>query len=397
MRLEAETSDELGSLVEAFNMMAAELQTNRAKLEQSRQDLEQKNIEVDERRRYIETILERVATGVISLDAAGRISTMNGAAERLLGIEASSLGKSAQDVFAREDLRALVPMLEAVGKPGERGFVQEVTLTREGREINLATAGTVMAGGAGTAEGAVLVLDDVTPLIRAQRVAAWRDVARRLAHEIKNPLTPIQLSAERMRRHFSGAAPQTQALVGECTDAIITEVEALKGLVDEFAQFARMRGPRMVPTDVNQLIEDTLSLYAGVLQRGTLRIERQLAAELPAVRLDAEQIRQVVINLVDNAMEALGGPDAGATPERGAADDHRADHARRQEQPGPARRQRQRTGRARGGPRQAVHAVLLDQRPGQRARPGDRAAHHRGARRRHRSQRSPARRHHVYR
>jgi two-component system nitrogen regulation sensor histidine kinase NtrY len=314
VRLEAETSDELGSLVEAFNMMAAELQSNRAKLDQSRQDLEQKNVEVDARRRYIETILERVATGVISLDAAGRISTMNGAAERLLGIEESSLGKPVQEVFAREDLRALVPMIEAVGKPGERGFVQEVTLTREGREINLATAGTVLAGGAGTAEGAVIVLDDVTPLIRAQRVAAWRDVARRLAHEIKNPLTPIQLSAERMRRHFSGAASQTQALVGECTDAIIAEVEALKGLVDEFAQFARMRGPRMVPTDVNQLIEDTLSLYEGVLQRGTLRIERQLAAGLPAVRLDAEQIRQVVINLVDNALEALGGANAAPRP-----------------------------------------------------------------------------------
>ena len=314
VRLEAETADELGALVEAFNLMASELQNNRTKLEQSRQDLEQKNIEVDGRRRYIETILERVATGVISLDAGGRISTMNGAAERLLGIDESSLGQQAQDVFGREDLRALVPMVEAVGKPGERGFVQEVTLTRDGREINLATAGTVLAGGAGTAEGAVLVLDDVTPLIRAQRVAAWRDVARRLAHEIKNPLTPIQLSAERMRRHFSGAAPQTQALVGECTDAIITEVEALKGLVDEFAQFARMRGPRMVPTDINELIEDTLGIYAGVLQRGTLRIERQLAAGLPAVRLDAEQIRQVVINLVDNAMEALGGPDAGPRP-----------------------------------------------------------------------------------
>ena len=314
VRLEPETSDEMGSLVEAFNMMAAELQTNRSKLEQSRQDLEEKNIEVDGRRRYIETILERVATGVISLDAAGRISTINGAANRLLGLETSSVGKHARDVFAGEELRALVPMIEAVHKPGEHAFVQEVTLTREGREINLATAGTVLAGGDGTAEGAVLVLDDVTPLIRAQRVAAWRDVARRLAHEIKNPLTPIQLSAERMRRHFSGAAPQTQALVGECTDAIITEVESLKGLVDEFAQFARMRGPRMVPTDVNELIEDTLTLYEGVLQRGSLRIERQLASTLPAVRLDAEQIRQVVINLVDNAMEALGGPDALSRP-----------------------------------------------------------------------------------
>ena len=145
-------------------------------------------------------------------------------------------------------------------------------------------------------------------------MAAWRDVARRLAHEIKNPLTPIQLSAERLRRHFSASPPQTQALVGECTDAIIAEVEALKGLVDEFAQFARLRGPRMVPTDLNRLVDDTLRLYGGVLQKGTLRVEQQLDAALPQVRLDAEQIRQVIINLVDNAMEALGGPSAGARP-----------------------------------------------------------------------------------
>ena len=158
------------------------------------------------------------------------------------------------------------------------------------------------------------MLDDVTPLIRAQRVAAWRDVARRLAHEIKNPLTPIQLSAERLRRHFSSAPPQTQALVGECTDAIIVEVEALKGLVDEFAQFARLRGPRMVPTDLNRLVDDTLRLYGGVLQKGGLKVEQQLASALPQVRLDAEQIRQVIINLVDNALEALGGPTAAARP-----------------------------------------------------------------------------------
>ena len=120
-----------------------------------------------------------------------------------------------------------------------------MTLARDDREINLAVAATILVGDHGEREGAVLVLDDVTPLFRAQRVAAWRDVARRLAHEIKNPLTPIQLSAERLRRHFGGAPPPTQALVTECTDAIITEVEALKGLVDEFAQFARLRAPRV--------------------------------------------------------------------------------------------------------------------------------------------------------
>jgi nitrogen fixation/metabolism regulation signal transduction histidine kinase len=160
----------------------------------------------------------------------------------------------------------------------------------------------------------VLVLDDVTPLIRAQRVAAWKDVARRLAHEIKNPLTPIQLSAERLRRHFSQAPPQAAALVVECTDAIITEVEALKGLVDEFAQFARLRGPRLLPLDLNRLVEEALQLYAAVLQQGTVRVVRRLEPGLPLARLDAEQIRQVIINLVDNALEALGGPSAPARP-----------------------------------------------------------------------------------
>ena len=314
VRLESESGDELGSLVEAFNMMAAELQTNRAKLDESRRDLEHKNTEVEGRRRYIETILERVATGVISLDAQGRISTINGAAERLLGIGASSEGLPVRDVFNREDLAPLAPLVEAVEQRAERGLVQEVTLTREGREINLATAATVLTGTGGDVEGAVLVLDDVTPLIRAQRVAAWRDVARRLAHEIKNPLTPIQLSAERLRRHFVNAPAHTTALVAECTDAIITEVEALKGLVDEFAQFARLRGPRMMPTDLNGLVDDTLRLYGGVLQQGHLRIERQLASHLPSVRIDTEQIRQVIVNLVDNAMEALGGPVAPPRP-----------------------------------------------------------------------------------
>jgi two-component system, NtrC family, nitrogen regulation sensor histidine kinase NtrY len=314
VRLEPETSDELGSLIEAFNMMAAELRTSRERLDQSRLDLERKNIEVDARRRYIETILERVATGVISLDASGRISTVNGAAERLLGLDDAAVGQPARAVFDRGELRPLQPLVDATERSDPRGVVQEITLAREEREIHLATAATVLTGDDGQSEGAVLVLDDVTPLIRAQRVAAWRDVARRLAHEIKNPLTPIQLSAERLRRHFSAAPTQTQALVGECTDAIIAEVEALKGLVDEFAQFARLRGPRMVPTDLNRLVDDTLRLYGGVLQKGSLRVEQQLANELPPVRLDAEQIRQVIINLVDNALEALGGPSAAAQP-----------------------------------------------------------------------------------
>jgi two-component system nitrogen regulation sensor histidine kinase NtrY len=310
LRLEPETGDELGSLVESFNMMAAELRTSRERLEQSRRDLEVKNIEVDARRRYIETILERVATGVISLDAQGNIATVNGAAERLLGLGPSAVGRPALDLLAREDLHGLVPFVEATSA-GQGALVQEVSLVRNGQELHLAAAATALVGEDARRDGSVLVLDDVTPLIRAQRVAAWRDVARRLAHEIKNPLTPIQLSAERLRRHFTNAPASTQSLVAECTDAIVTEVEALKSLVDEFAQFARLRGPRLLPADLNRVIEDALHLYAGVLQQGSLRIARDLAPDLPPVRLDLEQMRQVVINLVDNAIEALGGAQAG--------------------------------------------------------------------------------------
>jgi two-component system nitrogen regulation sensor histidine kinase NtrY len=300
LRIEPDSTDELGSLVEAFNTMAAELRTSHERL--------------DARRRYIETILERVATGVISLTADGKVSTVNGAAQRLLGLDAQAIGQPGVAVFARPDLAQLLPIIEATSQGRPAGLVEEITLARDEREVHLAVAATVLIADGGTAEGAVVVLDDVTPLIRAQRVAAWRDVARRLAHEIKNPLTPIQLSAERLQRNFASAPPNARALVEECTGAIITEVEALKGLVDEFAQFARMRGPKLVPSDLNVLAADTVRLYHGVLQQGAVRLTHDLAPTLPRVRMDPEQMRQVIINLVDNAIDALGGARSVAAP-----------------------------------------------------------------------------------
>jgi two-component system nitrogen regulation sensor histidine kinase NtrY len=155
----------------------------------------------------------------------------------------------------------------------------------------------------GQHDGAVLVFDDVSPLIRAQKVAAWREVARRLAHEIKNPLTPIQLSADRMRRHFGDAPGPTKALVEECTSTIVGEVESLKGLVDEFSQFARMPAPRAVPTDIRALLDDVLSLYTGLFT--AVEIRRRDAPSLPRVSVDPEQLRRVIINLIDNAIEAM--------------------------------------------------------------------------------------------
>jgi two-component system, NtrC family, nitrogen regulation sensor histidine kinase NtrY len=311
-RIEPETRDEFGSLVEAFNTMAGELAGSQRKLERSRLDLERKNQQLDERRRYIETVLERIATGVISLGADGRVGTINAAALRLLGLDGAVVGARAEDVFARDDLRPLEALLKRIHPGTTDPAAQEIALTRGGRELHLATAATPLQGEDGEFTGAVLVFDDVTPLIRTQRVAAWRDVARRLAHEIKNPLTPIQLCAERMRRHFSGAPPAAHALVEECTATIVGEVESLKALVDEFAQFARMPAPRAVPSDLNAVLADTLALYKDLFHE--VRIDRRFADGLPAVRVDVEQIRRVVINLVDNALEALGGSSAAARP-----------------------------------------------------------------------------------
>jgi two-component system nitrogen regulation sensor histidine kinase NtrY len=179
-------------------------------------------------------------------------------------------------------------------------------LTLDGHELYLAVSTTPLGGG--PSSGTAVVLDDVTPLIRTQKVAAWRDVARRLAHEVKNPLTPIQLCAERLKRHFVAApAPQRQ-LVDECTSTIVQEVESLKQLVDEFSQFARMPAPRTVPSDVNALIDDALSLYAGLFTH--VRLVPRLTGPLPPVRVDPEQFRRVMINLVDNAVEAFGDPAA---------------------------------------------------------------------------------------
>jgi two-component system nitrogen regulation sensor histidine kinase NtrY len=303
-RIEPETRDEFGSLVEAFNAMAGELAASQRKLERSRVDLERKNLQLDERRRYIETVFERIATGVVSVGADGRIQTMNGAALRLLEIDRGVIDARTDEAFAREDLRPLLRLLRHSGDSQESA-AQEIALTRDGRELHLTAAATPLQGEDGSGAGVVLVFDDVTPLIRTQKVAAWRDVARRLAHEIKNPLTPIQLCAERLRRHFGSAAPPVRELVNECTSTIVGEVESLKALVDEFAQFARMPAPRAVPADLNALVTDTLALYQGLFR--DIGITRRLGDGLPLVRFDGEQIRRVIINLVDNAVEALGG------------------------------------------------------------------------------------------
>jgi len=302
-RIEPQSNDEFGSLVEAFNAMSSELSATRRRVDSDTIELERKHVEVETRRRYIETIMERITTGVVSIDGGGVITTINSAAARLLAVSRDVVGQPARTAFGRTDLEPLGKVITSASRSKAEPVSHEISLAREDQELHLAVVAAAFVGDDGAAQGVVMVLDDVTPLIRAQKVAAWREVARRLAHEIKNPLTPIQLSAERLARHFAGSPPQTKAMVDECTTTIVGEVESLKMLVDEFSQFARMPPPRTVPTDVAALIGETVSLYNGIF--ADVRIEPRFAPNLPLVRLDVEQIRRVIINLVDNAIEAM--------------------------------------------------------------------------------------------
>ena len=303
-RIEHEGTDEFGSMVEAFNAMAQEVAQSRRRLEKASIDLERKHEEGEGRRRYIEAILERIATGVVSIDRAGQIGTINPSALRLLELTGDVVGGSAVDVFARPDLAPINDVLDQAARAKVDSFAQEVALVRDGRERTVVAAATRIAGTDGGFDGTVLVVDDVTPLIRAQKVAAWREVARRLAHEIKNPLTPIQLSAERMRRKLGDVDPPLQDLVQECTSTIIGEVESLKGLVDEFSQFARMPAPRAVPTGLHAFLNETLAIYDGLL--ASVEFEKHYDPGVSQVRVDPEQMKRVMINLIDNAIEAMG-------------------------------------------------------------------------------------------
>ncbi len=302
-RVKAETGDEFGSLIDAFNRMAGDLAANRRRLERSSVELERKHHDVEGRRRYVETVLDRLATGVVSIDATGSIRTWNAAASRLLAMDARVAGLPASAVFGTRELKPLAMVIDEASRNRDDMRPQDVSVTLEGREVHLAVMITPLRRDDGTTDGMVVVFDDVSPLVRAQKAAAWREVARRLAHEIKNPLTPIQLCAERLRRHFTQAPEPQRALVDECTTTIVGEVESLKGLVDEFSQFARMPAPRAVPTDLHALLEDALGLYQGLFTEVEFR--RRFDEGLPKAAVDQEQIRRVVINLVDNAIEAM--------------------------------------------------------------------------------------------
>jgi two-component system nitrogen regulation sensor histidine kinase NtrY len=305
-KVEVRADDEIGILVDSFNRMTGDLAASKSKLEETYRDLQAKHGEMEERRRYTETVLEAVATGVVSLDPDGRVTTINGAAERLLGLDAVTVqGRSATRVFRSPEYVEIDALIQRMGRVREGMLDREVHLRRHGQAVALLASATALRGPDGGYVGMVLAFDDLTELLKAQRLAAWREVAQRIAHEIKNPLTPIQLSAERLRRRLSSdRSPEEKRLLEEATGTIIQEVDGLRQLVDEFSRFARMPALTPKPTDLARLLEGVVVLYRE--SHPSLAI-RSVFSELPSIEVDPDQIKRAVLNLVDNAVEAVGG------------------------------------------------------------------------------------------
>jgi len=323
-RVTTPAEDELALLAESFNQMTAQLEENRGHIEAGAATLKEKNQALEERRNYIETVLNSLSTGVVSLDQNDCVTTLNAAAASILKLsEAPPAWAKLSSLLSHEDRAVLDRLVRRARRAGRAAEQSQLTRGSAANSIPVALTATALGAASGADRGVVLVIDDLSELLTAQRAAAWSEVARRIAHEIKNPLTPIQLSAERIARQFgmrlngsekvieenggNGSADtdkeELKRVVEECTTSITREVAGLKALVDEFSRFARMPGPQRAPSDLNEVIRQVSLLYEDRLEGAELQL--QLGDNLPEAMLDGEQIKRVFVNLTDNALEAL--------------------------------------------------------------------------------------------
>lgn len=311
-RVAVAAADELGELVASFNRMAADLEESRAKIEQSSRELERANVNIEHRRRQTEIILENIPTGVLSLDGAGKVRHANPSFVRLLKFRDQSAaiasaenfeGASLRDIFGPEISTQMIHLMRKADRMGTT--TSQFELKSAGGTLSVAITVASMRF-EGQRLGYVLVFEDFTELLRAQKQAAWREVARRVAHEIKNPLTPIALSADRIRRHLErGTTPDASsiAVMHGCAETIANAVETVRQLVDEFSTLARFPTAQPRPSEINGIIESALQLFSGRLDGVT--IQTQLAPDLPTVLADPDAMKRAIANLVDNAAEAL--------------------------------------------------------------------------------------------
>jgi two-component system, NtrC family, nitrogen regulation sensor histidine kinase NtrY len=308
-RINVTGADEIGDLVRSFNKMAADLEVSRRQIEASTRDARAANAELDQRRRQMETILESIPTGVLSVDAAHTVTHVNQALLRMFHpdgqpeTETMQRGARLSEMFPREVLQDLEPMLRRADRMGMTTSQMEIPL----QHGSLNAAVTVAAlRNQDERSGYVVVFEDLSDLLKGQKQAAWREVARRVAHEIKNPLTPIALSAERIQRHLERTTAVDKSsldVVRTCATTIAAAVETVRRLVDEFSTLARFPTSKPTPTDINEVIEDVISMFDGRLD--CITIHKSLASGLPKVMADVEAMKRAIANLMDNAAEAM--------------------------------------------------------------------------------------------
>src|SRR6056297_60575 len=301
-RIDVIADDEIKTLVDSFNKMTRDLRFNRKEIEFSAKKLYEQNVEIEERRRYMEIVLNNVSTGVISFDSHGLITTINDSAERMLNINADDvLNKSYKHLLHAENNVLVREIQDRFLAKREESLTKSVNMAIEGKMRSFKVTFNALKDDNGRHIGLVMVFDDMTEIEKAQRMAAWREVARRIAHEVKNPLTPISLSAQRLKRKYKAAIDDP--VFDECIQTIAEHTELIRNLVNEFSTFAKFPTANPAPCELIPIVEESIALY----QDGYPNIEFNVQAQgsIPVLQLDRQQVKQTLINLIDNAISSI--------------------------------------------------------------------------------------------
>ncbi len=297
---------EMGTLVNSFNRMTRDLRSGKQQLELSAEELRKRNIEIEQRRVYMETVLQNVSAGVISLNVGDFVATINKSAEKMLGLTGEQiLNLSYKRLLKSEHLALANDLLEALKDSTGNSVERTLRLTVAQTPRTFLVHVTALKDEKGGDMGTVVVFDDMTDIEKAQRMAAWREVARRIAHEVKNPLTPIKLSAQRLRRKYGDGINLDNSVLVECTQTIVDQVDQIRNLVNEFSAFARLPAANPEMCHLPKIVEDAVALYREAHPHILFTVDAQ--PDVPQLNLDRAQMKRVMLNLIDNAVAAMNG------------------------------------------------------------------------------------------